>query len=297
MPTRAFLEDRCVGMTLAARKSFTLNPKRRLIVAALIGMPMTAWAGGRQAVFVVHPYDTPSRIYARFRPLTLTLSGVLGRPLRLVIASSYDEQIEMIATGRADFAYIGPTPYVRARERGRVRILAGEAEGGQAFYQSALVVRANSPIQKVADLAGKRIAFGAEISMSSAVAPKLILAQAGVRRADLAEIAHLDRHERVALSVLHGDFDAGGLRLDIAKTYLPRGLRILAVSQPLPPHVIAASPHVAAEEADKVRLALLHPDAAGQEALRALGSGVRFVELDDAHYAGVRRMLRMLEAW
>lgn len=274
-----------------------MNPKRRLILAALSGAPIAAWAEVRPAVFVVHPYDTPSRIYARFRPLTLVLSGVLGRPLRLVIASTYDEQIEMIASGRADLAYIGPTPYVRARERGRVSILAGEAEGGQAFYQSALVVRADSPLQKVADLAGKRIAFGAEISMSSAVAPKLILAQAGLKRTDIAEIAHLDRHERVALSVLHGDFDVGGLRLDIAKAYLPRGLRILATSQPLPPHVIAASPRVSAMEAEKVRLALLHPDAATQEALRALGSGVRFVELDDAHYAGVRRMLRMLEAW
>lgn len=270
---------------------------RRQLLAALALMPLMAQAAPRPAVFVVHPYDTPSRIYARFRPLTLYMGGVLGQPVRLVIASTYDEQIEMIATGRADFAYIGPTPYVRARERGHVAILAGEAESGQAFYQSALVVRVDSPFQKVADLTGKRIAFGAEISMSSAVAPKLILAQAGVRRADLAEIAHLDRHERVALSVLHGDFDAGGLRLDIAKTYLPRGLRVLATSQPLPPHVIAASPRVRPDKFGKARMALLYPDAAGQEALLALGHGVRFVELDDAHFAAVRRMLRTLEAW
>lgn len=120
-----------------------------------------------------------SRVYARFRPLTLYLGGVLGRPLRLVIASTYDEQIEMIATGQADFAYIGPTPYVRARARGDVEILAGEAESGQAFYQSALVVRADSAIRRVADLAGRRIALGAEISMSGAIAPKQI--QAGGR--------------------------------------------------------------------------------------------------------------------
>lgn len=267
------------------------------MLAVLALAPLTVQAAPPAAVFVVHPYDTPSRIYARFRPLTLYLGGALGRPVRLVIASTYDEQIEMIATGRADFAYIGPTPYVRARDRGRIAILAGEAEGGQAFYQSALVVRTDSPYQKVSDLAGKRVAFGAEISMSSAVAPKLILAQAGVRRADLAEIAHLDRHERVALSVLHGDFDAGGLRLDIAKAYLARGLRVLATSQPLPPHVVAASPRVGPEESGKARLALLHPDAAGLETLRALGNGVRFVELDDAHFAGVRRMLRTLETW
>jgi phosphonate transport system substrate-binding protein len=271
--------------------------KRRTLLATMLLSPLLAYADKTSPVFVVHPYDTPSRIYARFRPLTLYLGGVLGRPVRLVIARTYDEQIGMIASGRADYAYIGPTPYVQARARGRVEILAGESEGGQAFYQSALVVRSDSPIQKVADLAGKRVAFGAEISMSSAVAPKLILAQAGLRRADLADVVHLDRHERVALAVLHGDFDAGGLRLDIARTYLPRGLRVLATSQPLPPHLIAASPGVSLRDAARVREALLVPDAGGREAMRALGPDNAFVEVDDAHYSVVRRMVRTLETW
>jgi phosphonate transport system substrate-binding protein len=273
--------------------------KRRTFLTALALQPwlLPVMAASTPAVFVVHPYDTPSRLYARFRPLTLYLGGVLGRPMRLIIATTYDEQIDMIASGRADFAYIGPTPYVRARARAPVHILAGEAEGGQAFYQSALVVRADSPLQRVADLASKRVAFGAEISMSSAVAPKQMLAQAGLGRAELAGIAHLDRHERVALAVLHGDFDAGGLRLDIAKSYVPRGLRILATSQPLPPHVVAASPRVTVQEADKVRVALLHPDSTGQEALRALGPHISFTAIEDAHFHVVRRMEKALAQW
>jgi phosphonate transport system substrate-binding protein len=273
--------------------------KRRAFLAGLALGPWlaSARAAAPPAVFVVHPYDTPSRLYARYRPLTLHLGGVLGRPMRLIIATTYDEQIDMIASGRADFAYIGPTPYVRARARAKLEILAGEAENGLAFYQSALVVRADSPIQKVADLLGKRVAFGAEISMSSAVAPKQMLAQAGLGRADLAGIAHLDRHERVALAVLHGDFDAGGLRLDIAKAYAPRGLRVLATSLPLPPHVIAASPRVSAEDAGKVRLALLHPDAGGVEALLALGPHTGFTPIEDAHFHAVRRMEKALAQW
>lgn len=270
---------------------------RRAFLAALGLTPLLARAASAPAVFVVHPYDTPSRLYARFRPLTLYLGGVLGRPMRLVIASTYDEQIEMIADGRADFAYIGPTPYVRARARGKVEILAGELEHGRAFYQSALAVREDSPIRSVADLAGKRVAFGAEISMGSAVAPKQMLTQAGLKRADLADIAHLDRHERVALAVLHGDFDAGGLRLDIAKTYTPRGLRILATSPPLPPHVITASPQVSAADVAAARLALLHPDAVGQDAFLSLGQYVSFAPIDDAHFHAVRRMEQALRKW
>ncbi len=270
---------------------------RRAFLAVLASAPLSLRAASAPAVFVVHPYDTPSRLYARFRPLTLYLGDLLGRPMRLHIARSYDEQIDMIAKGSADYAYLGPTPYVRARTRGKVEILAGEAEGGQAFYQSALIVRADSPIQRVADLAGKRVALGAEISMSSSLAPKLILAQAGLKRADLAAVVHLDRHERVALAVLHGDFDAGGLRLDIAKTYLSRGLRILATSLPLPPHVIAASPKVAAAEAVRVRQGLLQPQAGGAEALRAMGAEISFLPMEDTHYHAVRRLERALRDW
>lgn len=271
--------------------------KRRTLLATILLSPLLAHADKTAPLFVVHPYDTPSRIYARFRPLTLYLGGVLGRPVRLVIARTYDEQIDMIASGRADYAYIGPTPYVRARERSRIEILAGESEGGQAFYQTALVVRSDSPIMKVADLAGKRIALGAEISLGGSVVPKNFLAQAGLRRADLAAVEHLGRHERVALAVLHGDFDAGGVRLDIVRAYLPRGLRVLATSQPLPPHLIVASPGVSPREAARVREALLAPDAGGREAMRALGPDTGFVEMDDAHYNVVRRMLRSLESW
>ena len=271
--------------------------ERRSFLAMLACVPFWAHATSLPAVFVVHPYDTPSRLYSRFRPLTFYLGNVLGRPMRLIIAASYAEQIEMIADGRADFAYLGPTPYIRARERGKVQILVGETEVGQAFYQSALIVRGDSPLRRVADLAGKRIALGAEMSMSSALAPKQMLAQAGLTRADLAEVSYLDRHERVALAVLHGDFDAGGLRLDIAKSYAPRGLRILAVSQPLPPHVITASPKVSQAEADKVHLALLKPDSAGQEAIRALGPHAGFTDIEDAHFHAIRRIEQSLKTW
>jgi phosphonate transport system substrate-binding protein len=270
------------------------SPRRRALLAALPAclLARSALARAKEWIFVVHPFETPSRLFERFRPLTLYLGGALGRPLRLVIAATYDEQIAMISDGRAQLAYLGPTPYVRVRERARVEILAGEAEAGQAFYQSAIVTRIDSPIQRLSDLRGRRLALGSEISMSSAVAPKMMLAQAGVKLAELASVVHLDRHERVALSVLHNDFDAGGLRLDIARAYLPRGLRIIGISPPLPPHVIVASPDLPPEARRQARLALLHPDETGLAALRKLGDNISFVEVNDSHYQSVRQMLK-----
>jgi hypothetical protein len=95
--------------------------RRRTFILTACLTPALAFAA-RPFVFVIHPYDTPSRIYSRFRPLTLYLAGVLERPVQLLIASTYDEQITMIADGRADLAYLGPTPYIQARNRAPIRI-------------------------------------------------------------------------------------------------------------------------------------------------------------------------------
>lgn len=274
------------------------NPIRRRVVAAL-ALPAAAMAGGvlgadAALIFTVHPFDTPSRLYERFRPLCDYLETVTDRPIRLRVAATYDEQIAAIADGRADLTYIGPTPYVLARARGAVRLLAAEATGEGPYYRSVIVVRSDSPIRQLADLRGRSMALGADRSFSSSYIPRLMLQEAGVELGDLARHEFLGRHERVALAVLHGDFDAGGLRLDIARQYLRRGLRVIAQSDPLPAHAIAASPALSPQTAERVRAALLAPSPAGAAAIRALGPQVTFVETADGDFDLARRVLQRL---
>ncbi len=197
---------------------------------------------------IVHPYDNPSRLVERFQPLCEHLSGALGIPVRLEIARSYVDQMRRITRGQADLTYIGPTPFLRAQTSylgehdPKLIALAAEEVGGETAYRSVIVTRADSSIQEPADLAGKLMAFGAPHSYSSHYVPRVMLLKAGVDLGTLKDYAFLDRHERVALAVLHGDFDAGGLRYGIAAQYLDRspGLRIIATSPPLPPHLIVA---------------------------------------------------------
>ncbi|MCP5407846.1 MAG: PhnD/SsuA/transferrin family substrate-binding protein [Chromatiaceae bacterium] len=96
---------------------------------------------------------------------------------------------------------------------------------------------------------------------SAAIICPRFMWKAGLTLADLKDYAYLGRHERVALAVVHGDFDAGGLREDVARLYLDRGLRIIAESPLLPPHVIVARPGLAPSVTDALRAALLEPDA------------------------------------
>jgi phosphonate transport system substrate-binding protein len=267
-----------------------------LLALWLVGAAPAAEPEKPRLTFVVHPFDTPTRLYARFRPLCDYLSSALGRPVVLRVASTYEEQIEHIAEGKADLAYIGPTPYVRAHDRyAPVRLLAAEAENGKASYQSVIVVRTDSPVRQLADLRNRTVAFGADKSFSSFYIPRLMLQNAGVRLSDLKNYAYLGRHERVALAVLHKDFDAGGLRLEMAQQYLDRGLRIVTTSDPLPPHAIVASPKLAEPLAETVQKALIWPTPRGREAFKALGDEVSFVTITDKEYDLAREVVRRLE--
>jgi len=254
-------------------------------------------------LFAVHPYDTPSRLESRFRPLCDYLSRRLGRPVDLYLAHSYGDQIRRISHGQVDLAYMGPTPYLRAHDHylkdsaeHDLPILAGETQQGVAGFHSVIVTLDSSPIRSLPDLRGHTLALGDPRSFGSHFIPLALLWKAGLTLSDLKDYAYLGRHERVALAVVHGDFDAGGLREDIARLYLDRGLRIIAKSPLLPPHVVVARPGLDPALADAVRAALIDPGADAKLAFAALGPDIGFDRVDDARFELARRLVHALEA-
>lgn len=248
---------------------------------------------------IVHPYDNPSRLVERFQPLCDHLSTALGMPVRLEIARSYVDQMRRITRGQADLTYIGPTPFMRAQTSylGETDVklvaLAAEEVAGEAAYRSVIVARADSAIREPADLKGRLMAFGAPHSYSSHYVPRVMLLKAGVDLATLKDYAFLDRHERVALAVLHGDFDAGGLRYGIAAQYLnrPPGLRIVATSPPLPPHLIVARPGLGEDLRARVQHALLTFTQRSNDGSRQ----VRYRAPDPESDEQVRRVVEIVE--
>jgi phosphonate transport system substrate-binding protein len=180
--------------------------------------------------------------------------------------------------------------------------LAAEVRNGQASYRSVIVVRGDSPIGSVEDLAGNTLALGSPQSFSSHFVPRVLLGNAGVSLGDLRDYSYLGRHERVALAVLHGDFDAGGMNRDVALRYRDRqpGLRILATSPPLPPHLLVARPGLSGEKLDTLQRALLdqrpEDNAAYRSAVAALGSGIGFAAVELAPFKRARRIVEAVES-
>ena len=63
------------------------------------------------------------------------------------------------------------------------------------------------------------------------------MADAGITLEKLGYYKHLKSHEDVALAVIGGYFDAGGVKEEIFTRYETRGIRVLARSPRMPEHV------------------------------------------------------------
>lgn len=257
--------------------------------------------------FIVHPYDNPSRLVERFTPLCDYLGQMLDQPVNLVIARSYVDQIQRISKGQADFAYMGPTPFLRAQDHylidspKKLIPLAAEEKEGKASYQSVIIVRKHSDITTVEGLANRTLALGAPHSFSSHYVPRILIGNAGLAFKDLRDFAFLGRHERVALAVLHGDFDAGGLNREVALLYQNRspGLHILSTSPPLPPHLIVARPELPEKLVQQITSALLKPEHHNETyliAVKNLGVGTRFTEVSMKAFERARRIIASVES-
>ena len=186
--------------------------------------------------FGVYQSEKATVMYRTFTPvlenLTEAMEAKLHRPVdvKLVIFNNYDEGIEAIAAGKVDFVRFGPSSYILAKEKQPgVRLIAMETEGGDKRFKGAVLVRKDSPIQKLADLKGKKFAFGDQNSTIGRYLIQAELVKAGITSGDLASYQYLGRHDTVVKAVEVGDFDAGSAMLSTLEKMNTKGeLRVVA---------------------------------------------------------------------
>jgi phosphonate transport system substrate-binding protein len=264
-----------------------------------LGVLLAAGRAGAQAPLVlgVHPYLSAAEIVERFTPIANAIGLALGRPVVVRVGRNYGEHVEAIGKGAIDLAYMGPAPYVRMVARyGQRPLLARQVVGGDPMLYGEIVVRQESDIQTLADLKGKRFAFGDPESTTSHVVPSAMLRAAGVPEQALGLAAFLDSHRNVALGVLAGDFDAGAVKEEIFIEYGPRGLRSIARQPPVVDHVFVASAALPAEAIDAVRRTLLDLSRTpeGRHVLEAIQPGLTaLVPAQDSDYDNLRALMRV----
>ncbi len=246
--------------------------------------------------FGLYASDKPSAVVAQFRTLLTQLeqqlSQRLGEPVTIHtrISPTYEQAIDKLVTGQVDFARFGPASYVLSKEKNpAITLLAMESKKGKKMRSGYIIAHQNSDIASLAELKGKRFAFGSEQSTIGRYFAQLLLAEAGVKEGDLTSYQYLGRHDRVGEAVARGDFDAGALKSSTFKKLVKKGrpIRILNEFQ------LATKAWVGRENLDSSQQQALIDTLLSfkdEESLKVLKKD-GFVPGDDGSYDSVRRAI------
>ena len=215
-----------------------MNKKIKLIRWATIVLACTVLIGPVYAetiTFGVYTSDKPSAMYRKFMPILDYLEDRLGRDglnvsIKIKIYPSYSAALDAIVNAEVDFARFGPASYVLAKERNRdIRLLAMEHKKNQKRFYGIFIVPESSAITSLAEIKGKSFAFGDKNSTIGRYLSQAQLVKAGVHATDLAGYAYLGRHDKVALAVAAGNYDAGVVKENTYQKYAAStGLREIA---------------------------------------------------------------------
>ncbi len=246
----------------------------------------------------IHPYLPATELTKRFSPLTKYLSEKLNRPISIRVQQSYHAHLDFVGRDQADIAYLGPVSYVRIKEQyGEKPLLAKIEVNGNPFFYGMIIARKDSEIKTLNDLVGKSFAFGDPNSTMSHIVPRGMLINAGIEIDLLQKHDFLNSHHNVALAVLGGYFDAGGVKEEVFYEFEEKGLKMLAKSPPIAEHLFVTRSNLPQELITAIRSYLLNIDKDPNETniLKSIKSdATNLLPVIDQDYDSLRDMLKSL---
>ncbi|HET9627099.1 MAG TPA: phosphate/phosphite/phosphonate ABC transporter substrate-binding protein [Kofleriaceae bacterium] len=240
------------------------------------------------------PTTTADKMLRESEPLRAYLEHATGAKVELTIPLNYAAVVEAFGAGKVDIAYFGGFTYVQAQKRFGARPLV-QRDRDQAFH-SLFITQADAPIGALADLAGKRFAFGDVNSTSGHLMPEYFLRKANVDPAVISGAIYTGGHDATALAVVNRKVDAGALDEAVYGKLVKDGkldasrLKVFYTTPAFFDYVWAARPALAPGLADQFARAMLalDPNKPEHRPVLDLLQATRYVAASDADYAPLR---------
>ena len=232
-------------------------------------------------------------------PLQAYLEHALGRPVKLIIPTSYNATVEGVGNGSLDIAYFGGLTYVKAHARyGAVALVQRDVD---RQFHSLFITRQDSGISSLRQLAGKTFCFGDINSTSGHLYPVLAMKTAGISPdKGLRSFRYTGSHPATAQAVSAGACDAGALDETVYKSMLADGklagakLRVFYTTPSFADYVWAARKGLSPADQQAFSNALLRLQPGHDDAILTILRGAHFVRADDAEYGDVVRTAKDL---
>ncbi len=199
--------------------------------------------------------------------LTRVLSGIVGRPVRLVNFVEYEALTEALRRGDVDAAWAPPLVAARAEALG-ARVLVRPLRRGSVRSRSALLVRADSPLQ-LETLGGSIAAWVDRTSVAGHLLPVAWLRERGLDPGRLfGQQLFLGSYQASLEALLGGEADLAALfappegddlRQAVEEVAPGRAqdVRVLACTMPALHDAWVVAPHISMLEALRLERGLL----------------------------------------
>jgi phosphonate transport system substrate-binding protein len=161
---------------------------------------------------------TPSAEVARLTTTGNAIAAALGKATNLTwkvqVPTSYAAQIEAVCSGQVDVAFIAPLQMTLLLDKGCGTPIIAALRNDEtcklsATYNSQILVRADSGINDLAGLKGKKFAFVDAISASGSLFPQLLVKQKTGQDAKtfFASTINAGGHPQSVLALYNGQVD------------------------------------------------------------------------------------------
>lgn len=233
------------------------------------------------------------------------LTEKTGISIEFVTGLSYGTINSMLEEGTVQSGFICGQPYVLLHDEPQPKaliiaapIMKAARYQGQPIYFSDLIVRKDSPFQRLEDLKGRTYVYNDEISNAGYNMPRYRMLELGLTQGFFGKVLRSGSHEESIRMVATGEADASYVDSLVIDYDRQKGIghahavRVIESAGPSSIGPLVASSKMPVEQRDKLQHALvtMHEDPEGRKILdEALLE--RFTLVQDSHYDGIRSMM------
>ncbi|MSQ73573.1 MAG: phosphate/phosphite/phosphonate ABC transporter substrate-binding protein [Betaproteobacteria bacterium] len=175
-------------------------------------------------VFTYTPVEDPAVYEKVFKPFTDHLGSCTGKRVVFYQVQSNAAEIEAMRSGRLHVGGFstGPTAFA-VNLAGAVPFAVKGYEKEFQGYNLIVIVKKDSPYQKLADLKGKRLAHTSPSSNSGHMAPMALFPAQGLSPGKDYSILFSGKHDQSVMGVNSGDYDGAAVASDVFHRMAERG--------------------------------------------------------------------------